>query len=492
MSEGETTLDILLEAYDDGCERCARDLRAFTEPLYAWCDQLVQPRLPADWRGKLDVYLAEQVFNGYRVLHEHLPPLLEWIQTLEEYHSRQRDARHRELAAKDSERWGPTILLELPPGSPTREQLAAARARDALARQRRYELYEERNRQVLEAGRAAGKARSSPSQSFVTETEPVDPTSASTHVTYAGAGITPAGEEESPPNRTIIIPLPAGYRTEEQIAIAKAWEELQRLRYRRIYEERTRQVREVIQIMGEADRDPSDVPAKATDPNGLLEIHYEPDRVALKAAQFSSLTTPTARLFSEFDAAWTVDKGGFSAIVNGKKCQLSDEIAIIQIVKGALDQGGIPHPLVALLNNYDWTIDGNPFYRHASKTLGGVVRGDPATVGVISMEDFPHLAYKTVPYWGSKIESFNQYFETYVVSVSGREGIKRRTQVHPPAKIITQNITEITVYAGVTWHHSFTRRSDGSYDAERIITSRNAAPSRNLESALRKYYSKMY
>ena len=54
MGEDETTLDILLEAYDDGRQRCARDLRAFTEPLYAWCEQLVQPSLPADWRTQLD------------------------------------------------------------------------------------------------------------------------------------------------------------------------------------------------------------------------------------------------------------------------------------------------------------------------------------------------------------------------------------------------------------------------------------------------------
>lgn len=154
MSDKETTLDILLEANDEGCRLYERDLWEFTESLYEFCDRLVQPRLPDDWRARLDAYLDEQEPKGFQVLPEHRPPLLQWVPKLEQYYRRQRAKRQRQLAAKSAAQSGATIVLELPPGYPTPDELAAARARDAIARQQRHAIYEERHRQVLVARRA--------------------------------------------------------------------------------------------------------------------------------------------------------------------------------------------------------------------------------------------------------------------------------------------------------------------------------------------------
>jgi hypothetical protein len=161
MGGNESTFDILLEAYQEGCRRYEQDLWDFTEPLYEFCDRLVQPKLPDDWRDQVHAYLDEQEPKGFTVLPEHRPPLEEWIQRLEEYVQRQRAQEQRRLAAKEAEDAGPTIIFDLPPDWPSPDELAAARARDAVERERRRAMYEERNRQVLEAGRAAGEMRSS-------------------------------------------------------------------------------------------------------------------------------------------------------------------------------------------------------------------------------------------------------------------------------------------------------------------------------------------
>ncbi len=200
---------------DDIDRRIVVALRPYQEGLDWFLADLFRARLPADWRRRWHAFVADQSAQGRITVPQSVREMEVWIEGWAGFCGL---LPRTAAAGTRSDELPGSVYIPLPPGLPMRQRIAAARARDAVARKRRYEFYEERNRQVLEAQREGGP--------------------------------TPAGEEETPQTPTIIIPLPAGYRTKEQIAIANAREELERLRYRRIQEERTRQVREVQRAYG--------------------------------------------------------------------------------------------------------------------------------------------------------------------------------------------------------------------------------------------------
>ena len=156
MHREESTYDILLEAYEDGCRRIEQDLWEFTEPLYEFCDRLVQPRLPDDWPKQVHAYLDAQEPKGYEVLPEHRGPLLEWIPKLEQHYHRQRAKQGPQLVVDTQDRSGPTIILDAPPGIPMPEEIAAERERAAKERARRHDKYEELLAQWQESATKTG------------------------------------------------------------------------------------------------------------------------------------------------------------------------------------------------------------------------------------------------------------------------------------------------------------------------------------------------
>ncbi|MEX2112558.1 MAG: hypothetical protein WD845_05195 [Pirellulales bacterium] len=67
MTDDAYSRQLLQEAYEDGCRRCAADLQQFVTPLEAWMDRLLEEPLAPDWRDQLNDYLAEQEPKGYRI-----------------------------------------------------------------------------------------------------------------------------------------------------------------------------------------------------------------------------------------------------------------------------------------------------------------------------------------------------------------------------------------------------------------------------------------
>jgi hypothetical protein len=226
-------------------------------------------------------------------------------------------------------------------------------------------------------------------------------------------------------------------------------------------------------------------PTQGQDSSGLTQVIYIPGRLTLIDATITK--TQQHILGSEFDVGWNVNNAAFSDHTN---CKLCDEIGIIQIVAGTGGQGGFGlwSPGTHAELNYSWsidTIDLDPAYGQASSKFGGVVRGDPTAMRVLSAEDVPGLNPSRPRFDVQDVVSYSMKVQTYAVCLKGVEGI-RSSEVFWPG--FHSKNTTITVYGGVTWEHSFILGKNGTWKATRDVTSKNAAPSPEFERAIENWF----
>ena len=231
-------------------------------------------------------------------------------------------------------------------------------------------------------------------------------------------------------------------------------------------------------------------PTNGVDPSGRVWVDFKARRINLDHAAFNiGSAKGTSSLRSEFSVAWNVKNQAFVKIVNGKQCKLCDEIGIIQIVRATTHWDSVLanyHPKNYASSNYDWQVDSSlkdGSYSTASSD-GGVVRGDPTTIKMISAEDSPEVP--TVWPGTATAKYFWQEFETWVVCLAGQEGPKFERSSLTGLK----KLKDITVYGGVSWDHEWTRRADGLYDVERTVTHKmlTSLDTDNLKKALSKYF----
>ena len=62
-----------------------RESREFLDPLQNWVNELVQRRLPADWRERLESFLAPWEAEGFRLTPESVQTLVAWIEAWAEF-----------------------------------------------------------------------------------------------------------------------------------------------------------------------------------------------------------------------------------------------------------------------------------------------------------------------------------------------------------------------------------------------------------------------
>ncbi len=439
--------------------RIEQRLRPYEEALDWFLSGLFRAALPWDWRQGWHAFVADQSAQGRITVPQSVREMEVWIEGWAGFCGLlPRRVEQTAAAGTRSDELPGSVYIPLPPGLPMRQRIAAARARDAVAHKRRYEFYEERNRQVLVARLAA---------------EP-----------------TPAGDEESQQTPTIVLPLPAEYRTKEQIALANAWEELERLRYRRIQEERTRQLREVQRAYGallrrgynkERRHDPGrrlsedpigiagdssklspqveNAATNATDLSSLRERAKPFEYVAGAIQLPAGLTAPVINsvranksffpeIASFFSFGWQAVPSQFTGTFRGKVRQLCDEVGVVQIHRSIVHYtGGLPTDLLLeFANSFDWSLDkGIPYPHQAGKNTivnpsrnlvdflreaGGT--GDVGHSGFFT--DSPGL--EMVHYTGSPVLYLQQDFELHFVCLRGLE--------------------KGATYGGVKWGHTFT------------------------------------
>ena len=226
-------------------------------------------------------------------------------------------------------------------------------------------------------------------------------------------------------------------------------------------------------------------PTGNTDPSGLTTVNYIPGRLNLIDATITK--TMQHVLGSEFDVGWSVNNAAF---VDQNNCKLCDEIGILQIVTGTGGQGGLGlwAPGTHAELNYSWridTLDPDPAYGQASSKFGGVARGDPTVIRVLSAEDVPGLDPSRPAPYVQDVVSYSMKAQTYAVCLKGIEGI-RSSESRLPGYHFKD--TTITVYAGVTWEHEFVIGKNGAWSTGRAITSTNAVPSPEFKRAVETWF----
>jgi len=235
------------------------------------------------------------------------------------------------------------------------------------------------------------------------------------------------------------------------------------------------------------------LPTNGVDPAGNLTINYIPGRLALIDATIVPNNFP--KLSSAFDVAWRVNNAAFWTTIDCERRKLCDEIGIFQIVKGSANQTGWGVPLLGTWAslNYSWQIDSidpDPAYGQPSSKLGGVVRGDPTEIKILSAEDVPGVDPGRPVFYGQYLNFYSLHAETYPVCLKGIEGPKFEAIEGP--FIFGTRISSVTVYGpGVTWYHSFTLKGT-KWKADRRVTSKNARPGGNFREALQKWFDKFW
>ncbi|WP_428307945.1 RHS repeat domain-containing protein [Lacipirellula sp.] len=234
-------------------------------------------------------------------------------------------------------------------------------------------------------------------------------------------------------------------------------------------------------------------PCLATDPSGTVTVHFKEGRVTLSSASVIPLPPRLdgglglKSLQSFMNAGWDVDTSAFGA--NG--CSSCSEIGIVQIVKQTANTNSNP---ANYAHNYSWKVDTpsttDPTYLYNSDILPGPVRGNPQSTPHLSIEDVPGVIPTYPGLWGTVVvSSFKQEFETYVACV-GQAGAPDDIKVTTSTDfgIMSQDLTDISVYGGIHWFHSYNRKANGTYSATRSITNRDARPGAVFESTISGFF----
>ena len=158
-------------------------------------------------------------------------------------------------------------------------------------------------------------------------------------------------------------------------------------------------------------------------------------------------------------ATWRVNNATFPA--SGIEQQ---KIGIVQVIKLDISSNNLLASWIWGTNG--WEIDsenGSGFY--GTPHGAGAVSGDPTTMAVpISFEDQPALGTA----WNFTPCRVQYDFETYVVGITGPEGLKHETE--SSSLYSMERLTDITVYAGVGWGATFTyTKSNGHYHRDTIF-----------------------